>query len=73
MGEFLKSIDMGQYVETFIQNKMNCNMMLQADDDVLEEIGVQSRLHRIKIMLLFKRHVYGQAARFVDDLYKLLV
>ena len=57
---------MGQYAEKFMENEMNENMMLIADDDVLEENGVESQLHRIKIMVLFKRYVYGQAARLVD-------
>ena len=63
VGEFLESIGMSQYVEIFAENEMNGEMMLEADDKDLEEIGVESRLHRIKIMVLFKRYVYGQTAR----------
>ena len=67
VGEFLKSIGMGQYVEIFAENEMSGEMMLEADDKDLEEIGVESRLHRIKIMVLFKRYVYGQTAKLVDE------
>ena len=66
VGKFLESIGMGQYVATFAENDMNGEMMLEADDQVLEEIGVESRLHRIKIMVLFRRYVYGQTAKLVD-------
>ena len=60
VAEFLQSIGLGQYAKSFIENDVNGEMMLEADDDsALEEIGVESRLHRIKIMVLFKRQVFG--------------
>lgn len=67
VAEFLESIGLGQYVENFQEHEMNGEMMLQleTDDESLEEIGVQSRLHRIKISVLFKRHVLGKTARLV--------
>ena len=37
--------------------------MLEANDEDLDALGVQSQLHKIKIMVLFKRHVVGKSAR----------
>lgn len=37
--------------------------MLEINDEILEDLGVKSHLHKIKIVVLFKRYLTGIAAR----------
>ena len=62
VAEFIKSIGLEQYVENFREADMSGGMLLEASDGDLEEIGVESRLHRVKIITLFKRLAFGRTA-----------
>ena len=42
---------------------MDGELISEANDEDLDALGVQSQLHKIKIMVLFKRHVVGKSAR----------
>lgn len=53
--EFMSSIGLEEYKEIFLENDMNGAMMLEANYDDLAEIGIDSRLHQVKILTLFKR------------------
>ena len=63
VAEFLQSVGLGQYSEKFLESDISGDMLLQADDDVMEEVGVQSRLHRVQIVVQFRRHVLKKNAR----------
>ena len=63
VAKFLESVGLGQYVERFVEDEISGGVLVEADDEVLMENGVQSPLHRIKIMILFKRLVRGATAR----------
>ena len=51
----MSSIGLEEYKEIFLENDMNGAMMLEANYDDLAEIGIDSRLHQVKILTLFKR------------------
>lgn len=63
VAEFLKSIGLAQYVKKFLENEVNGGMMSIIKDEELEELGVQSQLHKIKILVLFKRHLTRKTCR----------
>ena len=63
VAEFLKSVGLEQYTESFIENDISGEMLLEAEDDDWTELGVNSHLHRIKISVLFKRLLLGATAR----------
>ena len=63
VAEFLKSIGLAQYVDSFLEDDVDGELMSEANDEDLDALGVQSQLHKIKIMVLFKRHVVGKSAR----------
>ena len=54
IADFVTSIGLGQYSESFLNNDIDGEMMLGASDDDFADI-VASRLHRVKIITLFKR------------------
>lgn len=63
VAEFLKSIGLAQYVNSFLEEGVDGESMSEANDEDLDALGVQSQLDKIKIMVLFKRHVVGKPAR----------
>ena len=63
VAEFLRSVGLGQYTESFIENDISGEMLLEAEDDDWTELGVNSHLHRVKISVLFKRLLLGATAR----------
>ena len=65
IAEFLEDIGLGQYSQSFLDQEMNGEMMLEVRDNDLADFGVKSRLHQAKIVALFQRLVSGGAtARF---------
>ena len=68
VAEFLKTIGLAQYVDSFLENDVDGELMSEANDEDLDALGVQSQLHQIKIMVLFKRHVVGKSARLGERL-----
>ena len=66
VAEFLQSVGLGQYAEKFVEDDIRGDMLIEveeADDEMLIEAGVQSPLHRIKIMVFFKSLVKGTSTR----------
>ena len=53
VADFIRAIGLGQYAEFFIEDEMDGEMMLAASDNDLPD-KVESRLHRVKIITLFK-------------------
>ena len=60
VAEFIESIGLGQYVGKFLEDEVNGEMLLEASDNDLAEFGVESRLHRVKIITLFQRLALGR-------------
>lgn len=63
---FLESVGLGQYMDQFVKDDISGDILVdvkEADDKMLIETGVKSPLHRIKIVVLFKRHVQGASTR----------
>jgi hypothetical protein len=60
VAQFLKSIGLGQYSERFLENNVSGDMIIEMEDADLAEIGsVESRLHQVKIITLFKTLIVG--------------
>lgn len=66
VAEFISSIGLEQYSESFLEDEIDGNMMLNAKDCDLADI-VESRLHQVKIIVLFKRRYFGKTPkRFIN-------
>ena len=66
MAEFLKSVGLGQYAEQLVEADIRGDMLMEVEeavDEMLIETGVQSPLHWIKIVVLFKRLMQGTSTR----------
>ena len=55
--EFLEGHKMGQYVAAFQQHGVDGDLLLEANDNVLKELGVASAVDRVKIRTRFKTFV----------------
>ena len=49
VGQFLGEIGLGHHVPTFIEQDVSGDMLLEADQEMLEELGVTSAINRLKI------------------------
>ena len=58
---------MPQYADEFKDNDIDGKLLLEADSEVLLELGVQSPLHQMKIMQLFPRELLGTKAKYSND------
>lgn len=67
VADFLTKIQLPQYAETFRSSEISGELLLEADSDDLEELGVRSHLHKMKIMQLFRRELEGSVARYSQD------
>ena len=66
VADFLNSNGFGQYSQSFKKCKMDGETLVGASGKELSVAGVQSRLHQVKIITLFKRHYTGESpTRFV--------
>ena len=51
--DLLERMKLAQYKSAFEQESVNGKILLDCDDDILkDELGVKSRLHRIRLMQL---------------------
>ena len=51
VAQFLEKIGLGKYKETFIEEQIDGCLLLELDESILkEELGMSTRLHRIKLM-----------------------
>ena len=57
---FLRRINMEQYVEAFLRDNISGELLIDLSDQDLEELGVNSNFHRFKITFCFKREVSGR-------------
>ena len=49
----LRALDLPEYVEVFLRERVNGHVMLQLNDHILStELAVESKLHRIRLMNL---------------------
>ena len=58
VAKFIISINLGGYSKIFVENEIDGEMMMNASEDDIAEV-VPSRLHRVKIVTLFKRKFLG--------------
>ena len=58
VAEFITTIGFGQYAKFFLDDEMDGEMMLDAKDSDLPD-QVDSRLHRVKIIALFRSTFAG--------------
>lgn len=49
MGHFLEEIGLGHHVASFKDQDISGDMLLEATDETLEELGVQSATEKLKI------------------------
>ena len=54
---FLEQNKLGKYCEIFQESGMDGDLLLEADDSVLEELGVKSALDRTRIKTKYKKFV----------------
>ena len=55
VAEFLSDVGLGQYAKSFVDQGVDGGTLLEAKDPELMSVGVDSRLHQVKIITLFKR------------------
>ena len=67
MADFLTKIQLPQYVESFRTSEISGELLLEADPEILEELGVTSPLHQMKIMQLFRRELEGSVVKYNQD------
>ena len=49
--DLLVAMEMGQYKEAFIKESVSGEILADCDDDILQsDLGVASRLHRLRLM-----------------------
>lgn len=65
--EFLTKIEMSQYAESFQEEEISGDILLEADCDMLEELKVTSRLHQMKIMHLFRKQLLSSDTKYPND------
>lgn len=74
MASLLKSIGLDAYVERFVAECISGDIMQEIDDNVLnKELGVASKLHRIKLMRLINgklpRNTYVLVNNWVSSVF----
>lgn len=62
--DFLTKMELSQYAESSKENDISGDTLLEADSEVLEELGVTSCLHQMKIMHLFRKELQGAATKY---------
>ena len=55
--DFLKQYKLDKHCAIFEESGMDGDLLLQADDSVLKELGVKSALDRVKIKAKYKKFV----------------
>lgn len=64
IAEFLTKIKLPQYTQRFRDSDITGELLLEADPEILAELGVASPLHQMKIMQLFRRELQGSVVKF---------
>ncbi len=60
VNEYLASIDMAEYGRTFEEHNIDGQVLLEATDHMLKEIGITRATHRANILVGFRKHVQGE-------------
>ena len=61
--DFLHTIRMDQYIQTFRDERFDGILLVAAGDDELKDLGISSHFHRFKIQFLFKRTLQSTPIR----------
>ena len=64
VADFLKKIRLSQYVDKFIENGIDGELLENMNLQVLRALDVQSPLHQMKIIHLFSRQLRGTDAKY---------
>ena len=65
--DFLTKIGLPQYAEDFKTCDVSGDFLLEADLEILSDLGVSSPLHQMKIMQLFRRELQGIGAKYSTE------
>ena len=53
--KLLEDMNLGQYKKKFEEEQISGSLLLEIDDDILQnELGVTSKLHRLKILRIIE-------------------
>lgn len=66
MGDWLKSIGCGQYVDVFRRNNINGENLMDMDQQMLKEMGIKKIGDRVRIgaqAKVFRNNVYKKASK----------
>ena len=59
MANFVTSIGYPDYAELFEVNGYSGDVLVECEDEDLKDLGIESTLARLKIMILFRRQLQG--------------
>ena len=59
MANFVTSIGYSNYAELFEENDFSGDALIESTDEDLEDLGIESALARLKIIILFRRELEG--------------
>lgn len=67
VADFLTRINLPQYSDIFKESEISGDLLLEADVDILKELTVESPLHQMLIMELFRRELKGGEIKYSTD------
>ena len=59
IAEFLSEIELSQYAESFKAEEIGGEVLLEANEDVLAELGVVDSMHQTEIIQQFRKKLKG--------------
>ena len=59
VGNFVTSIGLSDYAKLFEDNGLSGDALIECTDEDLKDLGIESALSRLKIMILFRRQLQG--------------
>ena len=65
VANFLRNIGLDRYTTSFTEQGISGDLLLEADNEMLRELGVESPLDQLKILTLFRRRIMGQKSKYV--------
>ena len=74
VADFLRRIGLGNYASKFQDEEVDGSILLMANKDTFDELGVKSTLDRVRIIVLYRRELQGaddsEPVRVLRDLLK---
>lgn len=67
VADFLAKIKMSQYVESFKNEEISGDTLLEGDPEMFEELKVTSHLHQMKIAHLFRKELKGSTTKYYNE------